>query len=603
MPFYAEDLVEEVRSRSNIVEVVSGYVKLQKKGNRYFGLCPFHNEKSPSFSVTPEKGMYYCYGCGAGGDVFSFLMEYENFTFSEAMQTLAERAGVALPVQDDSPGMRRRADRKQRLLEVNKEAATYYYMLLRGMRGRMALDYFKKRGLSDATMHKFGLGYSDKFGDDLYRYLKQKGYDDELLKDSGLITYDERRGGRDKFWNRAMFPIMDVRGKVTGFGGRVMGDGEPKYLNSPETEIFDKSRTLYGLHLARTTKKPQILLCEGYMDVIALHQAGFDNAAASLGTAFTAGHAGLLGRYTKEVYLTYDSDAAGVKAALRALPILKGAGIKAKVIDMQPYKDPDEFIKALGAEAYQERINRAENGFLFEIRMLEREYDLHDPEGRTSFYQAIARRLLEFDEGLERDNYIEAVAKTYQIGYEKLRKLVFSMGMRGMAGAGEARAAQSGVSRLADTGKNGRGKKKGDGIKQSQKLLLTCLIEHAALFSVVETYIAPSDFTEDIYRVAAEALYEQYRKEGRAHPDRIVGMFEEEEKKREIAELFHARVPDIDTKEAMEKVLKETVVRIKQNSIQMQSSQLAPTDLAGLQKLVEDKRQLEQLEKLHISIE
>ena len=242
----------------------------------------------------------------------------------------------------------------------------------------------------------FGLGYSNKYSDDLYQYLKKQGYEDELLKDSGLVTIDERRGGHDKFWNRAMFPIMDANNRVIGFGGRVMGEGEPKYLNSPETMIFDKSRNLYGLNFARSSRRPHILLCEGYMDVIALHQAGFDNAVASLGTSFTSGHANLLKRYTKEVYLTFDSDGAGVKAALRAIPILKEAGLTAKVINMRPYKDPDEFIKALGAEEYQKRIDEAENSFMFEVRMLERDYDLADPESKTKFFYAVARKMPEF---------------------------------------------------------------------------------------------------------------------------------------------------------------------------------------------------------------
>ena len=382
MPYFSDDIIEEVRSRNDIVDVIGQYVHLTKKGSTYFGLCPFHNEKTGSFSVSPNKQMYYCFGCGAGGNVFTFLMQYENFTFSEAMEALADRSGVTLPKQEYSAAQRREADKKQRILEINKEAARYFYTLLRNERGGHALAYFRKRELSDETMQKFGLGYSDQYSDDLYRYLKAKGYEDEILKESGLVTIDERRGGYDKFWNRAMFPIMDVHNKVIGFGGRVMGDGEPKYLNSPETPVFDKSRNLFGLNFARTTKKPQLLLCEGYMDVIALHQAGFDNAVASLGTALTTGHASLLKRYTKEVYLTYDSDGAGVKAALRAIPILKAVGITTKVINMRPYKDPDEFIKALGADAYQERIDHAENSFLFEIRILEQQYDL---TGRQSF--------------------------------------------------------------------------------------------------------------------------------------------------------------------------------------------------------------------------
>ncbi len=293
MPFYSDEIKEEVRSANDIVDVISGYVRLQKRGSGYFGLCPFHNEKSGSFHVSQAKQMYHCFGCGAGGDVFGFLMEYENYTFQEAMEYLAGRAGIRLPEHELSEQEKRESDYRGRLLEINREAGKYYYMLLRSERGAHAMQYFRSRELSDETMKKFGLGYSDKYSDDLYRYLRAKGYDDRLLRDSGLITIDEKRGAHDKFWNRAMFPIMNVHHKIIGFGGRVMGEGEPKYLNSPETKIFDKSRNLYGLNLARQSRRPQILLCEGYMDVIALHQAGFDNAAASLGTAFTSGHAGL----------------------------------------------------------------------------------------------------------------------------------------------------------------------------------------------------------------------------------------------------------------------------------------------------------------------
>lgn len=600
MPFYSEDLIEEVRSRNPIAEVISGYVKLEKRGSVYFGLCPFHNEKTPSFSVTPGKNMYYCYGCGAGGDVFHFLMEYENFTFSEAVQELAKRAGIALPQKEEPFSVKREDDRKRKLFEVNREAGKYYYMLLRSVHGQTAFAYFKRRGLSDETMRRFGLGYSDKFSDDLYRYLKKKGYEDGLLKESGLIAYDERKGSRDKFWNRAMFPIMDVRGKVIGFGGRVMGDGEPKYLNSPETKIFDKSRNLYGMNFARASKSPQILLCEGYMDVIALHQAGFDNAAASLGTSLTSGHAGLLKRYTKEVYLTYDSDGAGVRAALRAIPILKDVGIMTKVIDLNPYKDPDEFIKALGADEFQKRINGAENSFLFEIRILERQYDLKDPQGRTAFYNETAKRLLEFTEELERENYIKAIAEKYQIGFEKLQKLVFSMGVKGYAP--KKRLPDANAQR-AERAPGTEGRKKEDGMKRSQKLLLTWLIEDARLFSVVKQYIMPSDFTEEIYQKAAEALYEQFETTGKTNPAKIADMFEGKEEQREIAALFNARIFDVETEAEREKALKETVVRVKRNSIDCQSANLDPTDLSGLQRLVEDRRRLEQLEKLHISIE
>lgn len=606
MPYFSDEIIEEVRSRNDIVDVISQYVRLTRKGSTYFGLCPFHNEKTGSFSVSPNKQMYYCFGCGAGGNVFTFLMQYENYTFAEAMEVLAERAGVELPKQEFSAAQRKEADRRARLLEINKEAAKYFFVLLRQERGKHALEYFKKRGLTDETIKKFGLGYSDQYSDDLYRYLRLKGYEDEILKESGLVTIDEKRGGYDKFWNRAMFPIMDVHSKVIGFGGRVMGDGEPKYLNSPETKIFDKSRNLYGLNFARTTKKQQLLLCEGYMDVIALHQAGFDNAVASLGTALTSGHANLLKRYTKEVYLTYDSDGAGTKAALRAIPILKEVGITTKVISMSPYKDPDEFIKALGAEEYQKRIDAAENSFLFEIRILEKQYDMHDPEGKTAFYNEAAKKLCGFSEKLERDNYIDAVAAKYMIAVEDLRRLVNQYGLKmGLAGGDSGKRRYENDAAAAGAGENpkAKGRKKEDGMKRSQKLLLTWLIEHTSLFKTVSEYVTPEDFTEETYHKAAEMLFAQYKESGTVNPARIVSMFENEEEQREIAGLFNATIHRVETKDDMEKALKETIVRVKQNSIDHRSKALEPTDMEGLMKIVHDKQALERLEKTHISID
>ena len=593
MPYYSDELIEEVRSRNDIVDVIGSYVRLKKKGSTYFGLCPFHNEKTGSFSVSPNKQMYYCFGCGAGGNVFTFLMQYENFTFGEAMQSLADRVGIELPQQEMTSAQRREADRRTRLLEINKEAAKYFYTLLRSPRGQKAYQYFKKRELSDETMQKFGLGYSDQYSDDLYRYLRKKGYDDDILKDSGLITIDEVRGGHDKFWNRAMFPIMDVHNRVIGFGGRVMGDGEPKYLNSPETRIFDKSRNLYGLNIARTTRKNQLLLCEGYMDVIALHQAGFDNAVASLGTALTSGHANLLKRYTKEVYLTYDSDGAGVKAALRAIPILKEVGIVTEVINMRPYKDPDEFIKALGAEEYQKRIDEAENSFLFEIRIMQENYDMNDPESKTAFYNEIARKLLGFSEELERNNYIEAVAEKYQIGFDNLRKLVNNLAVKGGL-VREHTPLKSGIN---------ENKKKEDGMKQSQKLLLTWLIEDTRLFGAIKGLITAEDFTEELYHRVATELFAQYEADGSVNPAQIISRFPEADEQKEIAGLFNARIHEIENKNDREKALKETIIRIKQNSIDYRTRNNNPTDLAAMMKIVEDKRALEKLEKLHISID
>lgn len=589
--YYSDDIIEEVRMKNDIVDVISGYVRLQKKGSSYFGLCPFHNEKSPSFSVSRQKQMYYCFGCGAGGNVFTFLMEYENFSFQEALKALADRAGVSLPEEEYSGEAKRRADFKATLLEINKLAAKYYYAQLRQPQGAAGLKYLRDRQLGDHMLRAFGLGYSNKYSDDLYQYLKGKGYKDDILAKAGLISYDERQGVYDKFWNRVMFPIMDVNNRVIGFGGRVMGDAKPKYLNSPETAIFDKSRNLYGLNLARRSKKPYFLLCEGYMDVIALHQAGFDNAVASLGTALTEGHAALIRRYVKEVYLTYDSDDAGTRAALRALPILRDAGITARIIRMEPYKDPDEFIKNLGAEAFEERIARARNGFLYSLEVLRRDYDMDSPEGKTDFMKEAARRLSEFTEEIERNNYIEAVAKEYRVGYDELKKLVVNM------------AVQAGLAAPAKRPKSGRGSVKGkeDGIFKSQKILLTWLIEDKGIFDQISKYVTPEDFSEGICRTVAGLLYEQYE-EGEVNPAKIMNHFTDEEEHREVAGLFHTRIRELSTAQEREKALKETIIRVKNHSIEQAGKDWNAADIEGMQRLMKAKRDLQNLHKLHISV-
>ena len=590
--YYSDEIVEEVRSRNDIVDVISGYVKLQKKGNSYFGLCPFHNEKSPSFSVSRDKQMYYCFGCGAGGNVFTFIMEYENYSFLEALKFLAARAGVELPEEEYSKEAKERADLRSTLLEINKLAAKYYYAQLKSQNGKTAYDYLKRRELSDETIVGFGLGYSNKYSNDLYKYLRAKGYNDEQIIKAGLANVDEKTGIYDKFWNRVMFPIMDVNNRVIGFGGRVMGDGKPKYLNSPETMIFDKSRNLYGLHRARTSRKSYYLICEGYMDVISLHQAGFTNAVATLGTALTAGHAALIKRYVNEVYLTYDSDEAGTKAALRAVPILRDAGISAKVIRMDPYKDPDEFIKNLGSEAFEERIAKARNGFMFRLEMLEKDYDMNSPEGKTEFLRTAAKWLAEFEEEIERTNYIEAVARTYNVSYEELRKLVVKV------------AVQSGMATPANKPKAtvDRDGQKEDGHIKSQRILLTWLIDHEELFSQISRYITPEDFTKDLYRKVATLLFEQYEK-GEVNPAQIMNYFTEEEEHREAASLFHTRIKELTTKQEEEKAIKETIIRVKSYSIDEATRKLAPTDIQGLQQLMSAKKALQDLQKLHISID
>ncbi len=592
--YYPDEVIEEVRSSNNIVDIIGGYVRLQKKGSSYFGLCPFHNEKSPSFSVSPNKQMYYCFGCGAGGNVFTFIMEYENQTFPEAVKILADRAGIALPEAELTEEQKRERNKRQLLLEINKMAANYFYYQLNGDQGQQAREYLESRRLSKETQVHFGLGYASKYSNDLYLYLKKKGYQDQILKETGLLTYDEKRGAHDKFWNRVMFPIMDVNNRVIGFGGRVMGDGTPKYLNSPETMLFDKSRNLYGLNYARTSRKPYMIICEGYMDVIAMHQAGFTNAVASLGTAFTTQHSVLLKRYTQEVRLAYDSDGAGQKAALRAIPILKSAGINVRVIHMNPYKDPDEFIKNLGTEAFQERIDAAESSFMFEISVLEKNYKQSDPEGRASFMKAMARRLLEFPQELERNIYIDAIAGRYGIASEELKRMVNSFGASMSREQVEAAIYQQQEREEMPAKKR---VEKEDSVLTAQKFFLTWLIEEPSIYDKTKDYINADDFVEPLYHHVAALVFEELRATGQVMPARILNQFEDVEEQKTAASLFNTRLKTDDDPAVREKALNETVKRIKKNSLELKSRSVR--EIADLQKIIKEKAQLQ---KLYISL-
>lgn len=593
--FYPEEVVEEVRSKNDIVDIISGYVHLQKKGSSYFGLCPFHNEKTGSFSVSASKQMFYCFGCGERGNVYTFLMKYENDTFKEAIEKLADRAGVKLPEYEMTEEQKKQVSEKALLLEINKEAATFYFHQLRNKNGELGMNYFVGRKLTKETMQRFGLGYSLPYADALVKYLRSKGYKDEMIIKAGLASFDEKRGVHDKFWNRVMFPIQDANHRVIGFGGRVMGDGEPKYLNSPETIIFDKSRNLYGLNFARTSKKDYLILCEGYMDVISMHQAGFSEAVASLGTAFTSGQANIVKRFCNSVILSYDSDGAGTKAALRAIGILREIGLTAKVLDLKPYKDPDEFIKNLGTEEFQKRIDNAQNSFFFEISVMERNYNTDDPEEKTKFHREIAKKICEFTDEVERNNYTEAICEKYSISVDAMKKLIISYAGLGMTKA--AVVVKSGVKKLdSDEGK-----------KKSQRLLLTWISEEPDLWPKIKDYISPDDFTDEMYKSVAAKLFEGIEN-GKCEPAAMISLFEDVEEQQEVALLFNTKLVgldgsplEMDDAAQKEKVFNEILVNVKSGALEYYSTRLA-SDVTAITKMLEAKKKVEELKKTVIHI-
>ena len=524
--------------------------------------------------------MYYCFGCGAGGNVFTFIMEYENYSFVEALKFLAQRAGVELPQEEYSKEAKERADTRSALLEMNKLAAKYYYAQLKTEGGRQAREYLQNRQLSQETITAFGLGYSSKYSDDLFRYLKMKGYSEEMIIKAGLVNVDEKHGVYDKFWNRVMFPIMDVNNRVIGFGGRVMGDGKPKYLNSPETLIFDKSRNLYGLHRARTSRKPYFIVCEGYMDVISLHQAGFTNTVAPLGTAFTPNQAMLLKRYTNEVILSFDSDGAGIKAALRALPILRG-----RVLSMKPYKDPDELIKAEGAESYQKRIDEAESGRMFELLVLYGQYNQQDPESRTEFLHEVAKKLAQIEEPLERQTYLTSAANRFMIRKNDLENLVNRYGL------GYQYEQVNEQYKTAPETEERRQKKKKNTKNQPQRLLLTWLVEHPDMYQYIRPYIGADDFIEPLYHSVAIMLFEQLDKEEKINPAAILSRFTDAEEQKEIAAIFNTHLKYGLSSEDEDKALSDVVRKVKLASIE--DEMVHTSDIMRWQELLSLKNKMQ----------
>ena len=587
--YYPEEIVEEVRSRNNIVDLIGSYVKLTKRGGSYVGLCPFHNERTPSFHVSADKQMYYCFGCGEGGNIFTFLMKYENQSFPEAIRTLADRAGVTLPEEELNAQQKKERSKRQQLLEVNKEAAKFFVYCLRGTEGRQAMDYLKKRKLTDETISHFGLGYAPKNSRSVYAYLKKKGYKDDLLKDSGLFSYDDKHGFSCKFWNRVMFPIMNSANKVIGFGGRVMGDAKPKYLNSPETILFDKSSNLYGLNYARTSRKPYLILCEGYMDVIAMHQAGFTNAVASLGTAMTSKHAVQIRRYVNEVRLAYDSDEAGVKAALRAISILNAAQIHSRVIHMKPHKDPDEFIKAQGTDAFQKRIDDAESSFMFEVSVRYHAYRQDDPDERAAFIRETAGMLLRFPEEAERKVYIEAISRSYGIDSGSLTSMVNSLGARlspqqieQLSGSREESILPVQENRL---------KKPELSLLKLQRLILTLLSEDPKLLERTKGVLGADDFEDPLCRKIAEEMFSASSESGGFSPARILDNFEDAEVQKSAAAVFHEKLAESFSEEEIEKSLTEAIIRVKQNMLDKLIRNAKSTE--DMQRIIRLKKELE----------
>ncbi len=404
---FSESFLQELTERSDIVDVVGSYVRLSKKsGSNLFGLCPFHSEKTPSFSVSADRQIYHCFGCGKGGGVINFIMEIENLTFPEAVEFLAKRAGMAIPEQEDG----RESKKRRRMLDLNRDAARYFYSNLSTPQGKAALEYMERRRISPSTAKRFGLGYAPDSWDGLIRAMTQKGYSEFELKDAGLVRSGKNGGHYDTFRNRLMFPVIDAKGDFIGFSGRILGDGEPKYMNSPETIVFNKSRNLFGLNLAKKSKNGYIILSEGNIDVVMMHQAGFDSAVASLGTSLTPEQARLISRYTNEVIIAYDNDEAGKKAARRAITLLEKLDLRVRVLSLSGAKDPDEYIKSKGVEAFRNLLEKSENHIDYRLQSVVDKYDLSVDEEKVAFVKEAADTVAQLPGSVERQVYSMRIA-------------------------------------------------------------------------------------------------------------------------------------------------------------------------------------------------
>jgi len=591
--FDLDELMDRVLNSVDIVDVVGSYVQIKRQGNTYFGLCPFHGEKTASFSVSQRKQMFYCFGCHKGGNAVTFVRDIENISFWEAMEIVAKQGGVELPKREYTPEQKQRKEAREKALELCTEAARYYRQVLNSPEGNNGLNYLKKRELSDETIAKFGLGYSTVKGG-LCDCLKEKGFSDEELLKSGIVSFSEKEGFKDKFWNRVMFPIFDVNGKVIAFGGRVLGDAKPKYLNSDETDYFLKRKTIYALNYAKKSRRKGLLLCEGYLDVISLHQAGFDNAIASLGTAFTEDHAEMLTKYVKDlVYLCFDTDEAGTDAKLRAIRILDSVGIRSKVVDVSPHKDTDDFIKAEGKEAFEERILNAENSFIFELRCKAKKVDRSDPTEESQFCDfAFTEAFLRYgSDPMTLNVYVNSICKNFGIdgnlAKEKINKISREKLPRQKVEMTET--PEENFTRKET-------KKKSVNLKQT--LLLHYLSEYPNLYQQVKEYVTPLDFEPPVLRRAAELLYGQLEN-GEVNPQAIAREFTEPEEEQLVTGIFFEAFTNEAEEEKPEEVSKgltQLIKSIKEESLERNDSVL------GFKEKMEAKKLIETISKASFSI-
>ncbi|MBR1444519.1 MAG: DNA primase [Firmicutes bacterium] len=582
---YSESTIEDIRMGNDIIDIIGKYTRLSKSGDRYMGLCPFHNESTPSFSVSADKQLYHCFGCGASGNVISFVMQKENYDFVETIKYLADRIHYELPEENYERDYAEKVRVKDILYEIHKKAARHFYDNLNSDMGAHARRYLDGREIIKAVRNKYGIGYAEG-KNDIYNFLKKEGYEDDIIEKSGLVVPDKNGGFRDKFYDRVMFPIFDIRGRIVAFGGRTLEEGKKtaKYLNSPETPIFSKSYNLYSINYARASGMKEFILVEGYMDVISLYQNGFCNAVAALGTAFNDNHAGVLKKYANSVIILFDSDEAGTKAALNAINVLVKNGIKAKVLQVKDAKDPDEYLKKFGREAFAQLLKTAKSYVLFQIESKKKKYDMSDMTQKIDFTKEAAKMIKNFDSEIEREVYIEETSKMSGVSKEAIGDEVKKLSDNTLLNMNQKRYMKE------------KYKTNISGVDDARQSLLYIMATNRNIYNNLREYIKKEELMEDIYIKLFDMIKEKYKSGEEIYPAELVSCFENIDEQNTISKIFMLRYEFNDIASS-EKAVNDQVKLIKK--VYYESILAGNDDIGTVQKIIKEKNNLE---KLHISL-
>ncbi len=583
----SERFLEELKYKSDVVQMVSSYVTLKRAGRNLVGLCPFHNEKSPSFTVYPDNQSFYCFGCGAGGDIISFIKRIENLEYIEAVKLLADRAGMHLPTDDQDERVLRL---RGKILEINREAARFYYHMLTGDQGRSALSYLRGRGLADATITRFGLGYARESWDDLLRHMTTKGYSEEELLAANLCGRGKNNGLYDQFRNRIIFPIIDLRGNVVAFGGRDLGERGPKYLNSSDTPVFSKSRTLYALNIAKGTKEKRMILAEGYMDVVAIHQGGFDNAVASLGTAFTAEHARLISSYVGEVVIAFDSDEAGQKATKRAISVLEPTGMHIKVLKMEGAKDPDEFIKKFGSARFRMLLDGSSNSTEYELAKTKARYDTDTADGRVGYLKEACAVLSEIKSPVEREVYASRLAEELGIQRQAIDEQIKGILEKRRRSQDKKQRRDVRVMNPVQSGMDTINPQRQANLKAAiaEESLIAMLMKNPDYLELVDKTVTPDSFVTDFNRLVFERVTERIRESGQCSLTALSGQFTDAQISRIAWILAQSAIKNFSREDAQQNA--EALKRCKSEKTPEQVAKLAGAELEEFVKSLNAKK-------------